>query len=113
MEQEFRQFDDQPAFDEVERIADAYLRQYIAGELDRLDVVYTRFRSIAKQTAVVETLLPLGSLTDLPESESSGSGDNRNSVYELIPSARSILERSRPHQFQGQTVQVFSGRGGQ
>ena len=57
------QFEDQPKFDEVEAIANRYLEQFAAGELDRLDVAYTKFVSISKQIAVVETLLPLGSLT--------------------------------------------------
>ena len=88
MNQQFQQFEDQPAYDEVEKIANAYLQKYIAGELDRLDVVYTQFHSIAKQTAVVETLLPMGTLDGAPESETA-SEDTKQSeaVYEFVPSA--------------------------
>ena len=64
VDQTYTQFEDQPKFDEVEAIANRYLEAFAAGKLDRLDVAYTRFVSISKQTAVVETLLPLGSLTD-------------------------------------------------
>ena len=55
-------FEDKPAFDEVEPIANEFLADFISGKLDRLDVAYTKFISSSKQQAVVETLLPLGSL---------------------------------------------------
>ncbi len=42
-------------------LANRYLEDYIAGKLDRLDVAYTQFENVSRQTAVVETLLPLGS----------------------------------------------------
>ena len=49
-------FEDKPAFDEVEPIANEFLADFISGKLDRLDVAYTKFISSAKQQAVVETL---------------------------------------------------------
>ncbi len=58
----FTQFDDQPQYAEVEQIADRYLREYAAGNLDRLDVTYTKFHTVARQEIVNETLLPLGSI---------------------------------------------------
>ena len=57
----FTQFEDQPRFDDIAEIADRYLADFIAGRLDRLDVAYTRFETISRQTAVIETLLPLSS----------------------------------------------------
>ena len=56
-------FEDKPAFDEVDEIASRYLVQYAAGEIDRLDVVYMKFDSIARQEVVIETMLPIASLT--------------------------------------------------
>ena len=98
MDQTFLQFDDQPAFDEVEKIANVYLQKYIAGELDRLDVVYTQFHSIARQTAVIETLLPMGSLVDTPEQKPGETKEkNKESVYGFVPSAKSILAVSYTH----------------
>src|SRR5262245_33551879 len=55
----YTEFDDQPKFEQVEAIANRYLDDYVTGKLDRLDVAYTKFLSSNKQTAVVETLLPL------------------------------------------------------
>jgi F-type H+-transporting ATPase subunit gamma len=53
------QFEDKPEFAAVAPIGRAYLEAYSAGEIDRLDVVYTKFDSIARQEAVTEMLLPL------------------------------------------------------
>ena len=46
----------QAPFDEVEVLADRYLEDFLAGQLDRLDVAYTRFEILSRQYAVVETL---------------------------------------------------------
>ena len=102
-DQEFRDFEDQPAYAEVEAIANDYLARYITGELDRLDVTYTRFISTSKQVAITETLLPLGSLGDEEEvAEDSGGSD-----YEFLPSAESILEEVVPTSFKVRLFKCF------
>src|SRR5215212_1757498 len=58
----YTHFEDKPTFDEVDVIANRYLDEYITGRLDRLDVVYTKFESMSRQHAVIETLLPLGAI---------------------------------------------------
>ena len=102
----FTHFEDRPAYDEVELIADRYLESYARGELDRLDVVYTKFHSISKQEVAVETLLPLGSLGDDAEAsdqdESSGA-----SLYEFLPSPESILEEVVPTSFKVKLFKCF------
>ncbi len=97
------QFEDQPAYDEVEKIADSYLSRYITGHLDRLDVVYTKFISTSKQIATIETLLPLGSLS----SDEVVEEDSRNVEYEFLPSAKSILEEVVPTSFKVRLFKCF------
>ncbi|EMI29422.1 MULTISPECIES: ATP synthase F1 subunit gamma [Rhodopirellula] len=105
-EQQFLQFEDQPAYDDVEKIAEGYLAEYITGKIDRLDVVYTKFISTSKQEAVIETLLPLGSLADESDSDSAGS-DDTNAEYEFLPSAESILEEVVPTSFKVKLFKCF------
>ncbi len=76
---------------------------YAAGQLDRLDVVYTQFLSVSKQKAVVETLLPLGSL-DVDTTERAATGE---SMYEFMPSAASILEEVVPTSFKIKLFKCF------
>ena len=97
-------FEDQPAYDEVEKIADSYLSRYVTGEIDRLDVVYTKFISTSKQIATIETLLPLGSLGDGAEQSDQG---GPNVEYEFLPSAESILEEVVPTSFKVRLFKCF------
>ena len=101
----FLQFEDKPKYEEVEKIADRYLDAYATGAIDRLDVCYTKFSSIARQEATVETLLPLGTLVDSPddlEAESEGQTD-----IEFLPSATSILQEVVPMSFKVKLFKCF------
>jgi F-type H+-transporting ATPase subunit gamma len=107
-DKKFLQFEDQPAYDEVEKIAEDYLAQYITGKIDRLDVVYTKFISTSKQIAMVETLLPLGSLSDSSATNDSGAATGSgNAQYEFLPSAESILEEVVPTSFKVKLFKCF------
>jgi len=104
-DRQFTQFEDQPPFDDVEKIAAEYLRQYATGEIDRLDVVYTKFISTSRQIPVVETLLPLGSLQS---AAGAGQGaDEGSSEFEFLPSAESILEEIIPTSFKVKLFKCF------
>ena len=105
MSQTFTKFEDQPRFADVDQIADRYMQAYVAGELDRLDVAYTRFISSARQMAVVETLLPLGSLSD--EKEAKEAKTAGESMYEFLPSAESILQEVVPASFKVKLFKAF------
>jgi F-type H+-transporting ATPase subunit gamma len=104
-EKQFLQFEDQPAYGEVEKIAEEYLRQYALGEIDRLDVVYTKFISTSRQIAVVETLLPLGALQSTTDDDPSTAGPT--SEFEFLPSAESILEEIVPTSFKAKLFKCF------
>jgi F-type H+-transporting ATPase subunit gamma len=100
----YTNFEDKPTFDEVDAIATRYLEEYQTGKLDRLDVVYMKFISIARQEVAVETLLPLGSLHGGDEkAEESGA----QSQYEFLPSPESILEEVVPTSFKVRLFKCF------
>ncbi len=128
--QSYTHFEDKPTFDEVEQLANRYLAEYIESDLDRLDVAYTRFESMGRQTAVVETLLPLGDIGGtgqdksvsangtasgpgavLGDSGASGNGaassNGYRSQYEFLPSAESILEEVVPTSFKVKLFKCF------
>ncbi|MEC8475317.1 MAG: ATP synthase F1 subunit gamma [Planctomycetota bacterium] len=104
----YTQFEDQPAYDEVDKIASGFLEQYITGQFDRLDVVYTKFISTSRQEATIETLLPFGSLDGSGASGVSEQGDpNNTSQYEFLPTAESILEEVVPTSFKAKLFKCF------
>ncbi|MBC8869795.1 MAG: ATP synthase F1 subunit gamma [Planctomycetes bacterium] len=105
----YTQFEDRPRFEDVEEIATGYLDSYLLGDLDRLDVAYTKFLSSSKQAAVVETLLPLGSLTEATEGEQKKKDEDAAAElqYEFLPSAESILKEIVPTSFKVRLFKCF------
>jgi F-type H+-transporting ATPase subunit gamma len=103
----FTQFDDRPRFDEVDEIATRYLDEYVTGQLDRLDVVYTKFESVARQHVVTETLLPLGGIDASTKSTATGDKVGPRPIYEFVPSPASILEEVVPASFKVKLFKCF------
>lgn len=105
-EKTFTNFDDRPAYDEVERIADRYIDDFVNGRMDRLDVAYMKFLSASRQTPVVETLLPIGDLVSEDPSRAKGTA-GRAIDYELLPSAQDILKEIVPAAFKARLFKCF------
>ncbi len=113
-DQSFLHFEDQPKYEDVDVIASRYLDQFVSGKIDRLDVAYTRFISSSRQKAVIETLLPLGSLgveSDGKSQQAAGGSSKEAggsaSMYEFLPSAESILQEVVPASFKVKLFKCF------
>jgi F-type H+-transporting ATPase subunit gamma len=104
----FLQFEDKPTFADVDVLANRYLEWYQSGQLDRLDVVYTKFESLGRQYAVVETLLPLAQLDGADEERDSNGADV---PYEFLPSAKSIVDEVVPASFKVKLFKCFLDAG--
>lgn len=101
----FFDFDDKPAFADVDAIATELLERYQTGEIDRLDVAYSKFYSISKQRPVAETLLPL---TELAAQGDDEGVENEGSLqFEFLPSPQSVLEEIVPNAFRAETFKRF------
>ncbi len=96
----YTQFEDKPQYSEVEVLADRYIRMYLTGAIDRLDVAYTEFISSSRQAAVVRTLLPVSGLDLGSQPAAKGAEPALEKAeplaYEFLPDARSILEEIVP-----------------
>jgi len=103
MKHEYTHFEDEPKYEDVAPIADRLMDRFIRGDMDRLDVVYTRFVSSSKQVAVSETLLPY----QQPQLESTGSAASIKANYEFLPTASSILEEVVPASFRVKLFKCF------
>lgn len=109
LEKTYTEFDDQPAFAAVAKIADELIERYITGKIDRVDVAYTKFLTISKQVVVVETLLPFATLAPSASDASSEpvkTGGIRDD-YEFLPSASGILEEVVPASFRARLFKCF------
>jgi F-type H+-transporting ATPase subunit gamma len=112
-DEKFTHFEDKPRFDEVEVLANRYLAGYVAGRLDRVEVVYMKFLNAARQTPVVETLLPLSSVeeaTKVGERRGRRPEETRQPSpieYEFLPSAQDILQELLPVSFKVRLFKCF------
>jgi F-type H+-transporting ATPase subunit gamma len=102
-EHEYTNFEDEPKFSDVATIADRLMDQFVLGDMDRLDVVYTKFVSSSKQIAVSETLLPYAQ----PRQDNSQAGDGLKSNFEFLPNAASILDEVVPASFRVKLFKCF------
>jgi len=102
-ERTYTQFEDKPRFDEVEEIANRYIDGFISGKIDRVEVAYMKFINAARQTPVVETLLPLSQSSPRAEHQ-----HPRQPVeYEFLPSAADILQELLPVSFKVRLSKCF------
>lgn len=98
----FTEFEDQPRFDAVNEIGQRYADLFIAGKVDRVDVVYTAFENVARQHITSDVLLPFSDLT-VAEQDAA----DTNIDYEFLPSAESILEEIVPAAFKAKLFKCF------
>lgn len=105
MAQSYVHFEDSPTFAEVDELGSRYVDDFIAGRIDRLDVAYTEFHTIARQETVVETILPLSSLAEGDAASKSAAGPGYE--YEFQPSAAEILDEIVPAAFRARLFKCF------
>jgi F-type H+-transporting ATPase subunit gamma len=101
----YTQFEDKPTFEQVDELASRYIADYIAGRIDRVQVVYMRFINAARQAPVVETLLPLSGGPVDSKSEAAKPAEQVD--YEFLPSAENILEELLPISFKIRLFKCF------
>jgi F-type H+-transporting ATPase subunit gamma len=84
-------FSEQPSYEDARRVAGGMMSRYEEGEVDRVQLVYTRFLSVGSQKVTNAQLLPLekGALEDM-------AAEGPEADYEYEPSPEGILERLLP-----------------
>jgi F-type H+-transporting ATPase subunit gamma len=116
----YTQFEDRPQYHEVETLAEKYIKLYVHGTIDRLDVVYTQFVTSARQLAISQTLLPIAtaaasvaapsvrqSAPPAAAAPAPAAGQGQAVSYEFLPDARSILEEIVPVSFKVRLFKCF------
>jgi len=106
---EYTQFEDKPAFEQVQPIADKYIEAFVTGHVDQVQVAYMKFLNAARQTPVVETLLPLSSVApgEARKPKPGTAPGQTNVAYEFIPNATEILEAIVPVAFRQRLFKCF------
>ncbi len=102
---EYTQFEDKPAFEQVDAIASKYIDLYVSGQVDQVLVAYQKFQTVARQAPVVESLLPLSSVS--VETKAAGSPAGTTVDYEFLPDAAGILNELVPVAFKVRLFKCF------
>jgi F-type H+-transporting ATPase subunit gamma len=90
----FSGFSDQPSYEDGRRIAAAVSVPFLAGEVDLVQIIYTRFVSVGFQEVLLRPLMPLDPET--VAGEDSQPSDVPASGYEFEPDPSEILDRLLP-----------------
>jgi len=77
-------------FERAQSIAQELVRAFLAGEIDRVDIVYNEFKSVIQQNLMVQQFLPVPPVTR----ETEGAAAPAEYIYE--PSSREILKELLP-----------------
>jgi F-type H+-transporting ATPase subunit gamma len=89
---DYQKLADKPAYAPAAELAEKLMADFLAGRLDRIDLVYNHFVSSGKQVPVRETLLPMGDVIPSEDSSVIPSEAKESEVdYILEPSASALL----------------------
>ncbi len=108
--------EDKIAFARVSEMAERYMAAYQAGEIARVDVVYTQFHSVAVQRPTVAQLLPIepaGEGTEARGHEGTKGGGAagrpaQNVEFEFSPPPAELLKRLIPEAVKIRLYQCFN-----
>lgn len=112
----YTQFEDRPAYADVEGVADTLIASFLSGGVDRVEVAYTHYLSAARQVATSETLLPIESAGE-PDGSSEEKGGTakgfdakasaENVDFIIEPDPASILDTLFPLQAKLHLFRVY------
>jgi F-type H+-transporting ATPase subunit gamma len=91
----FSGFSDQPSYEDARAVAAAVTGKFLTGEIDIVQLVYTKFVSAGTQTVVIERLMPLETHPTGVPSATSEAGEPQQ-AYEFEPGPDAILDALLP-----------------
>jgi len=94
--QAFSGFSAQPSYDDARAIGEHVVDLFVSGEVDKVELVYTRFISAGSQEVVLRPLVPLSAETVAGGDGKAGSNDGTGSDYEFEPDPAAILDTLLP-----------------
>jgi len=94
-------FWDRLAYSHASELADRFMQQYVAGEVDEVHLLYNEFRSVAVQRPVCEQLLPI------PRPEAGGEGTAAPADYLYEPGPAAILGDLLPRHLRTQVFRAL------
>lgn len=97
------QFDDKPKFEQVDQVAEEYIKAFRAGKYDAVHVCYMSMISMSKQVGKVIQILPMAP----PAEKTKAAKPTKTAVYDYTPDAASLLSVLLPAAVKTQLFQCF------
>jgi F-type H+-transporting ATPase subunit gamma len=92
----FAGFSDSPSHADAKRIGSHVVELFTGGQVDRVELVYTRFVSAGNQEVVLRPLVPLSAETVAGGDGKAGGAEGPAGDYEFEPDPTTILESLLP-----------------
>ncbi len=96
LSQAFMGFSDQPSYEDARRIGEYVVELFTSGQVDKVELVYTRFITAGSQEVVLRPLVPLSADTVAGGDGKAGSSDGSGGDYEFEPDPTEILDSLLP-----------------
>ncbi|QDU32831.1 ATP synthase gamma chain [Poriferisphaera corsica] len=97
------EFDDSPSYEEIEAVANTYMKDFVAGKYDAVYVIYTAFISMARQEAKAVQLLPMQ-----PPEADKDHGAKAETMYDFSPEPEVLLAELLPVTVKTRLYQCFN-----
>jgi F-type H+-transporting ATPase subunit gamma len=97
----FAGFSDNPGYADAKRIGQQVMDMYAAGEVDSVELVYTRFVSAGSQEVVIRPLVPLE--REVVKVGDGGPAPTQQAGYEFEPDPGTILDTLLPRYVEART----------
>ena len=88
----FNGFSDQPTYENARAIGEHVVELFVSGQVDKVELVYTRFISSGRQEVVLRPLVPLSADTVAGAGKAGSAGGD----YEFEPDPATILDTLLP-----------------
>src|SRR5687767_9522439 len=92
----FGGFSDSPTYEDARQVGKLVVDLFTSGEVDRVELVYTRFISTGSQEVVLRPLVPLGTETAAGGDGRANTGEGATGDYEFEPDPSTILDTLLP-----------------
>jgi F-type H+-transporting ATPase subunit gamma len=92
----FSGFSDSPTYEDARKIGQMVVKMFIDGEVDKVELVYTRFISTGSQEVVLRPLVPLDASTVAGGDGKAGTNEGATGDYEFEPDPAAILDTLLP-----------------
>ena len=103
IEESYTGFSDNPAYEDARQVAAEVVRQYEAGEVDQVQLVYTQFLSVATQRVLERRFIPMESAALTEGADAGGPAAD----YEFEPAPGAILEAIVPRYVESRLYAAF------